>query len=174
MNDFTDQSSSVRELQKYLYFISLYDPEIPKVVPDGIYGAMTRDAVSAFQKKTGLPVTGIVDKITWDAIFKAYSEISASCCEPEPLYIFPSSDYVVRVGEKSDIVSVIQILLRCLNGEYSFKVVITVSGLYTDRDARAVKAVQRIHGLEETGLVDVLTWNAIANDYRVFCKNCEC
>ena len=55
MNDFTDKSSSVRELQKYLYFISLRDPDIPKIVPDGIYGKMTEEAVSAFQKKAGLP-----------------------------------------------------------------------------------------------------------------------
>ena len=173
MNDFTDQSSSVRELQKYLYFISLEDPDIPKVVPDGVYGAMTREAVTAFQKKAGLPATGVVDKITWDAIVKDYNELSASCCEPDPLYIFPSSKYVVTVGEKSDTVSVIQILLRCLNGEYAFKVVITVSGIYTDRDARAVKAIQQIHGLPQSGNVDVKTWNAIASDYRLFCSMSE-
>ena len=173
MNDFTDKSSSVRELQKYLYFISLRDPDIPKIVPDGIYGKMTEEAVSAFQKKAGLPVTGKVDMITWNAIVDEYNELSASGAVPDPLYIFPSGEYVVKVGEKSDTVSVIQILLRCLNGEYSFKTVITVTGIFTDRDARAVKEIQRIHGLEQTGNVDVRTWNAIASDYRLFCSMSE-
>ena len=173
MNDLKNQSSSIRELQKYLYFISLNDPDIPKVVPDGIYGSVTRDAVTAFQKKAGLPATGVVDKITWDAIVKEYNALSASCCEPDPLYVFPSSKYVVKVGERSDTVSVIQIILRCLSGEYAFKVVITVSGVYTDRDARAVKVIQQIHGLEQSGCVDVKTWNAIASDYRLFCSMSE-
>ena len=173
MNDLTNQSASVRELQKYLYFISLVDPDIPKVVPDGIYGSMTRDAVTEFQKKEGLPATGVVDKITWDAIVKEYNALSAACCEPDPLYVFPSSKYVVKVGEKSDTVSIIQILLRCLCGEYAFKVVITVSGIYTDRDARAVKVIQQVHGLQQTGSVDVKTWNAIASDYRLFCSMSE-
>ena len=173
MNDFTNESASIRELQKYLYFISLHDPDIPKVVPDGIYGELTREAVTEFQKKAGLPVTGIVDKITWDAIIKAYNDLSASGESPDPLYIFPSCDYVVKVGERSDIVSVIQILLRCLSGEYSFKVVITVTGIYSDRDARAVKVIQQIHGLPQSGSVNVKTWNAIASDYALFCSMCE-
>ena len=164
----------MRELQKYLYFISLRDPDIPKVVPDGIYGSLTREAVTEFQKKAGLPVTGIVDMITWDAIVKEYNELSASSVTPDPLNIFPSGAYTVSVGEKSDTVSVIQILLRCLNGEYSFKVVITVTGIYSDRDARAVKVIQQIHGLPQTGSVDVRTWNAIASDYSIFCSMCDC
>lgn len=173
MNDFTNKSASVRELQKYLYFLSLNDPDIPKVVPDGIYGDLTREAVSVFQKKAGLPVTGVVDKLTWDAIRDEFNRLSSESASPDPLYIFPSGDYVVGIGEKSDTVSVIQILLRCLNGEYSFNVVITVTGIYTDRDARAVKVIQRVHGLAETGSVDVRTWNAIASDYSLFCSISE-
>jgi peptidoglycan hydrolase-like protein with peptidoglycan-binding domain len=33
----------------------------PKLIPDGIFGSRTFDAVRAFQKQKGLPVTGVVD-----------------------------------------------------------------------------------------------------------------
>ena len=40
---------------------------------DGIYGAMTAQAVSAFQKDAGLPETGTVDLVTWLRIFERVS-----------------------------------------------------------------------------------------------------
>ena len=41
------------------------------VVDDGIFGPITRGAVSQFQKRYGLPVTGSVDARTWSALFKS-------------------------------------------------------------------------------------------------------
>lgn len=38
------------------------------VIPDGVYEEQTMAAVMAFQKDHGLPVTGITDQATWDAI----------------------------------------------------------------------------------------------------------
>lgn len=37
---------------------------------DGWYGRRTLEAVAAFQAKSGLQCTGIVDKITWDTLFR--------------------------------------------------------------------------------------------------------
>ena len=42
------------------------------LVPDGIYGEETRGAVSEFQRKNGLPVTGAVDLATWDTLILLY------------------------------------------------------------------------------------------------------
>ena len=38
---------------------------------DGIFGPITRGAVSRYQQRMGLPVTGSVDAKTWAALFKA-------------------------------------------------------------------------------------------------------
>ena len=38
---------------------------------DGIFGPITRGAVSRFQQRMGLPVTGSVDAKTWAALFKS-------------------------------------------------------------------------------------------------------
>lgn len=38
---------------------------------DGLYGPRSRDVSRAFQKEKGLPVTGAVDRATWDATWKS-------------------------------------------------------------------------------------------------------
>jgi murein L,D-transpeptidase YcbB/YkuD len=44
-----------------------------KLTVDGVYGTRTTAAVKAFQKDNGLPVTGIVDRDTWAALFTSDS-----------------------------------------------------------------------------------------------------
>ena len=45
---------------------------------DGIFGANTRDAVLAAQRRFGLPQTGVVDFDTWEAIYDQFSGIEAT------------------------------------------------------------------------------------------------
>ena len=58
----------VRSLQTMLRVISRALPEIPPVIPDGVYGQSTMRAVTALQRYADLPVTGVVDQATWDKI----------------------------------------------------------------------------------------------------------
>ena len=44
---------------------------------DGDYGQNTTDAVRAFQREFGLPVTGAVDQATWDAVALTYLSLAA-------------------------------------------------------------------------------------------------
>lgn len=62
----------VRQLQNQLNRIARNYPAIPQVVPDGIYGPATADAVRTFQKIFGLPQTGITDYPTWYEISDIY------------------------------------------------------------------------------------------------------
>ena len=48
----------IRSLQTMLRVIAEDDPTHLRIVPDGIYGPETTAAVSTFQRKHGLPVTG--------------------------------------------------------------------------------------------------------------------
>ena len=58
----------VRSLQTMLRVLAEDDNRLPTVVPDGIYGPSTMNAVSAFQRQNGIAVTGIVDQETWEQI----------------------------------------------------------------------------------------------------------
>ena len=69
------RGNEVRLLQEYLSKLSEVYPEIPVVAVDGVFGPATRSAVMAAQQLFGLPVTGIVFALTWDAITSAYQDV---------------------------------------------------------------------------------------------------
>ena len=69
------EDDSVRVLQEYLNYISRSIPEIPAVNPTGYFGTQTRAAVTAFQELYGIPATGTVASVTWNAIADLYSDL---------------------------------------------------------------------------------------------------
>ena len=64
------------QMQQQLARIAKSYPAIPVIVPDGIYGNKTREAVEKFQSVFGLPVTGIVDYNTWYEISNIYVAVT--------------------------------------------------------------------------------------------------
>ena len=62
----------IRSLQTMLRVIAENDPSHERIIPDGIYGPETMQAVSVFQRKHGLSVTGVADQPTWEAIVAVY------------------------------------------------------------------------------------------------------
>ena len=68
-------SDYVRILQEYLSFIHETIPEIPAVRNTGYFGPLTRAAVTAFQRYSGLPENGAVGVVTWDAVSGLYSDL---------------------------------------------------------------------------------------------------
>ena len=69
------RGEKVRLLQYMLAVLSDFINQIPSISVDGVYGAATADAVRAAQRYFGLPITGVVDAFTWDAIYDQYSGI---------------------------------------------------------------------------------------------------
>ncbi len=69
------ETETVRILQEYLNYISDFIPEIPSVSPTGYFGPQTQQAVEAFQRLYGLPVTGYVEAVTWSRIADLYSDL---------------------------------------------------------------------------------------------------
>lgn len=70
-----DTGIRVEHLQYMLSVLAAYIPQFPSLAIDGVFGAGTRDAVIAAQRRFGLPQTGIVDAATWDEIYDQYSGI---------------------------------------------------------------------------------------------------
>lgn len=65
-----DHGDAVRFIQNQLaiYFM---DPGniYPALYADAIFGPKTQQAVRSFQSMVGLPITGVVDKLTWAQIY---------------------------------------------------------------------------------------------------------
>ena len=70
------RGNKLYQMQQQLARIAKSYPAIPVIVPDGIYGNKTREAVEKFQSVFGLPVTGIVDYNTWYEISNIYVAVT--------------------------------------------------------------------------------------------------
>ena len=68
-------SEYVRIIQQYLSFIHETFPDIPAVNDTGYFGALTKNAVIAFQNKFGLTPNGAVGVLTWNEIASLYSDL---------------------------------------------------------------------------------------------------
>ena len=156
----------MRELQTYLRQLSFFDPRIPKLAIDGVYGPETTRAVRIFQEDNGLPPTGYVDLETWNAIVKVYNMSISETGVPSPIAPFPSAFYVLKPGARGDIVSILQIMLNHVGRYYSNTIYLLVNGVYNQDTYNAVKIIQKLMALKPTGTVDVITWNALASAFN--------
>ena len=110
----------VRSLQTMLRVISEDDPSLPTVVPDGIYGPSTMIAVTAFQRRVGIPITGITDENTWDRIVRAYEPALIRIGKAEPIEILLEPGEVIVLGKSSPYVFLLQGMMAQLHGHSPF------------------------------------------------------
>lgn len=68
-------NDAVRVLQEYLNYVARSFPTITPVSVTGYFGPRTREAVIAFQELAGLPVSGQVAAVTWEALADLYSDL---------------------------------------------------------------------------------------------------
>lgn len=163
-----DSREDVYELQLWLRRIARDSDTIPTLIPDGIYGSDTESAVRTFQSENGILPTGVVNFETWNAIKAAYLKITV---EPIGLNIFPSSAYITEPGERSDIITFIQLALSALSVVYDEFDLLSISGVNDEITMGEVRSFQKINGIPETGLVDIITWNRLAQNYNIYANN---
>ena len=72
-----EYSDIVAIVQFMLRLIANTYDDIDGNAPDGVYGEATAKDIRTFQKMHRLPVTGRVDKATWDALADAYNLTNA-------------------------------------------------------------------------------------------------
>ena len=80
------RGENVTNLQYLLAVTSAFIPQIPPVNIDGVFGKRTGDAVAAFQRFASLPITRVVDRQTWDALYEEYAGIEATVFDSEVLF----------------------------------------------------------------------------------------
>ena len=169
------ETQAIFNLQRYLRQLSRFDPDIPSVDEDGIFGEETRASLTAFQRKYGLPITGTATPETWALLFNEYLASVEERTRPAPVYIFPRfpTDYSVGRGDENLLVGVIQLLLRdiiILYGQDAEQ--FSIDGVFGEVTEQAVKDFQTVNRLPADGRVDRVTWNRLAqgqarkvNDY---------
>lgn len=155
----------VRSLQTMLRVIAENDPSLPALIPDGIYGPTTTQAVSIFQRSHGLNVTGVTDQATWDAIVAVYEPALIQQDQACPLEILLNPGQVIRKGQRHPHVYLVQAILQVLSETYESVSRPSFTGLLDDITADSLASFQSLSGLPMTGNLDKITWQMLALQY---------
>ena len=155
----------VRSLQTMLRVIAESDELQPSVIPDGIYGPQTVTAVSTFQRRNGLPVTGITDQDTWDRIVAVYEPALIAVGPVQPLEIILEPKQVIRQGEANPNIYLVQAMLIVLSEMYGSITAPAVTGILDIPTANALSEFQILTLLPVTGELDRETWKNLALQY---------
>jgi len=78
---------AVGTLQYMLALLGRFVDYLPPVSVDGSFGPETRNAVEAFQRYAGLPVTGEVDRTTWETLYRQLVGLRDALREYEALFL---------------------------------------------------------------------------------------
>lgn len=160
------KKADIMELQRYLNTVAGENGNVPFVVPDGVYGEATRNAVTDFQRESGLPATGEVDEQTWDALLKAYDTIVSINAGLELIQPFARREIVLGEGDTGYLVYIIQAMLATVGQFYTNLDSPPINGVYDRLTADSVRQLQHILGLAETGRFDRAAWNGLAKLYN--------
>lgn len=155
----------IRSLQTMLRIIAEDDPSHVRIVPDGIYGPETMAAVSTFQRKHGLPVTGVTDQTTWEAVVEAYYPALISQDAAFPLDVILNPGQVLRRGERHPHLYLVQAMLTVLAEQYESITFPAMSGILDDRTADSLASFQYLSGLPMSGNLDKHTWKHLVLQY---------
>ena len=157
----------IRSLQTMLRVIAEDDPTHPTVIPDGIYDQETITAVSAFQRRHGLPITGVADENTWTAITEAYEEALVKVGKAQPIEIIMDPGKVFRRGEYSPYLYLLQSMLLYLSQLHPSINTPTHNGTLDSPTAEALAGFQLLAGLPPSGELDKLTWKYLVNQFTL-------
>ena len=94
---FGSEGEQVRRIQEALARLGLFNPNLPR----GLFRDATRDAVSEFQRRRNLPVTGVVDETTANLLFSLEGSSQDRLCNEN----IPNSElcpYVVMIPASPD------------------------------------------------------------------------
>ena len=155
----------VRSLQTMLRVIAQTEEVQPSLIPDGIYGPQTVSAVSAFQRNRGLPVTGITDQTTWEAVVAAYEPALILVAEAEPIAVIFEPNEVITAGQRHPNLYLAQGMLTVLSQVYGSVSPPGLTGVLDIPTGESISSFQRLNDLPDTGQLDRITWKRLALHY---------
>lgn len=155
----------IRSLQTMLRVLAEHDGRYLRLVPDGIYGPETMAAVSRFQKNNTLPITGIANLETWEAIAQAYELALIEEHQAQTLQILLNPGQIIHRGECSLYMYLVQAMLQAFAQCYHCLDAPGHTGALDAATADALASFQQLSGLPMTGELDKATWKHLALQY---------
>ena len=144
-----------------LRVLAARDDRYTPIIPDGIYSPQTMSAVSNFQQNHGLPVTGITDQTTWEAIVAEYEPALIHVNEAQVVEIILNPNEVIRQGQSSPYLYVAQAMLLVFSQVYGIGRP-SQSGILDSPTSDSLASFQALNDLPMTGELDKVTWKHLA------------
>ena len=160
-------SQPVRSLQTMLRVLAEDDRRLPTVVPDGIYGPSTTNAISSLQRREGLPPTGVADQRTWEAVVKSYEPALIRIGKAQPIEITLDPGQVIRSEDSSPYILLLQSMLAQLASEHSSIEKPTFSGVLDSATMKSLSSFQYLSGLPATGELDKISWKHLVHQFSL-------
>ena len=161
----------VRSLQTMLRVLAEDDTRQPTVVPDGIYGPDTINAVSAFQRRNGLATTGITDQATWEMIVAQYEPALIRVGKAQSIEVLIDAGQVFRHGDSNPYIYLLQSMLTQLSNDHTAISSPGHSGIMDASTVRSLSDFQYLSGLEVTGDFDKITWKHLVHQFTLNAHN---
>lgn len=160
-------SQPVRSLQYMLRQVSKRHHGLPELQPDGRFGERTLEAVMRFQRMMHLPVTGVVDQATWNAIRREWLDVERELADPRQLRAFPVGAKA-ELGASEEYLLVVQAMFQALSRVLEDIQEEQLNGILDETSIDNIRWLQNHANLEETGVLDRRTWDALAQLYELF------
>lgn len=157
----------VRSLQTMLRVLAEDDPTLPSVVPDGIYGPSTTNAVCAFQRREGLRCTGITDQNTWDAIVNQYEPALIRVGKAQAINVELDPGQVFRNGDSSPYIYLLQSMLTQLSTDHNKIPPPSHNGILDSETVASLEAFQSLADLPISGEFDKITWKYLVHQFSL-------
>ena len=154
----------VQNLQYYLAVIGAYYEAVQPVEITGYFGEETENSLKSFQRVFGLPQTGRLDRATKNDLYRAYMGI-VEAVRPEYVSVVLYPGTVLREGARNDYVRIIQEYLTFINQTYPNIPSVSNTGYFGPLTKQSVTEFQRQFGINPTGVIGGVTWDAIAGVY---------
>ncbi len=160
--------NGVRVVQYLLRYISDFVGTVPTLTVDGSYGPTTETVVRAFQSTYGIPVTGVVDLVTYNTLYNVYTGLIESLdLTFREGVVLPFPGITLRIGAEGEDVTLLQNYLNEIAESYPSIPEIPVTGYFGNQTAAAVTAFQQQFGIPGTpGVVTATEWDAITSVYE--------
>lgn len=158
-----DEGQYIITLNYLLNVIAYFDSSIPFLRLSGeVFNNDTKQVVMAFQSKYNLPVTGIVDKITWRDLKEAYRQTLRNIPRE---YLRALNEFYpgrfLSLGMTGDDISNLQNFLYIICEKTKSIPGVVVNGIFDNLTKQSVLSIQKRYNLEENGVVGPATWYKI-------------
>ena len=157
--NYGDTGIEVEYIHYFLDAIAFLDPDIPRLKTNSIYNDNSITMVKAFQKKYGLPVTGIFTYRDWKVLKDIYDKILKNLNSDYVNDLYPDY-FLVRGTTGNDVVRFQRFLLDICRYDHSIPGV-RVNGNFDELTEKSVLKLQRDYGFEENGIVGPLLWRKV-------------